>query len=61
MAEEEEVPKAELPEELRQEDSIYDAPAARLHEIFLALRRQGFSKGQAEGFVAELVPDEFRP
>lgn len=48
-----------LPEGL-DTDSIYDAPAARLHEIFLALRRQGFTKAQAEAFVAELVPDEFR-
>lgn len=50
----------QLPKELRQADSVYDAPAARLHEIFLALRRQGFTKAQAEGFIAELVPDEFR-
>lgn len=42
------------------DQSVYDAPAARLHEIFLALKRQGFTKAQAEAFVAELVPDEFR-
>lgn len=42
------------------EQSVYDAPAARLHEIFLALRRQGFTKAQAESMVHELVPDEFR-
>jgi hypothetical protein len=52
--------KEDIPAELQNEDSVYDAPAARLHEIFLALKRQGFTKAQAEGFVAELVPDEFR-
>lgn len=56
----EESKRADLPDELKNQDSVYDAPAARLHEIFLALKRQGFTKAQAEGFIAELVPDEFR-
>lgn len=42
------------------ESSVYDAPAARLHEIFLALRRQGFTKAQSESMVCELVEEEFR-
>lgn len=52
--------KDQLPEDLQKEDSVYDAPAARLHEIFLALRRQGFTKAQAECLVAELMTEEFR-
>lgn len=51
---------SDLPDDLKNQDSIYDAPAARLHEVYLALRRQGFTKTQAESFVAELVPEEFR-
>lgn len=52
--------RAELPDDLKNEDSIYDAPAARLHLIYEALKAAGFTKTQAEGFVAELVADEFR-
>ena len=36
-----------------------DAAAMRLHEVYLSLQRAGFTKKQAEGFVAELVSEEY--
>lgn len=36
-----------------------DAAAMRLHEVYQSLQRAGFSKKQAESYVAELVVEEF--
>lgn len=51
MSENNELPKDEL--------TALDASAMRLHEVYQSLIRAGFSRRQAENYVAELVSDEF--
>ena len=39
--------------------TVYDPPAARLRLIWEALRRQGFTKAQADALTNECVAYEF--
>lgn len=51
-----------MPEKQQLPDDVLtklDAAALRLHEIYLSLKRAGFTQRQAESYVAELVPEEF--
>ena len=41
------------------DSSVLDAPAARLRLIWEALRKQGFTKAQADSLTAECVVEEF--